>query len=150
MTIGEVSARCGLQTSAIRYYEKAGLLAPPLRHGSRRIYDTEVLHRLAIICFAKDLGFSLTEIALLLKDFPDNAKASPRWNQLAQAKISEMKEIITKATAVRRMLEKMLQCDCPKLEDCAQGLSRARSRLHLAQFAPREKLRRQSSRSARQ
>ena len=150
MTIGQVAARCGLQTSAIRYYEKAGLLASPSRHGVRRVYDSGVLHRLAIICFAKELGFSLNEIAVLLKDFPENAKASPRWSQLAQAKIGEMKEIIAKATAVRKMLEKTLQCDCPKLEDCARGLARARSRLRLSQFTQHEKLRRKNNGTGRQ
>lgn len=147
MTIGEVAARIGLQTSAIRFYEKAGLLMPTARHGGRRIYDSNVLHRLSIIRFAKDLGFSLDEIALLLKDFPANTKASRRWNQLANAKISEMKDLIAKATAVQQMLEKILRCDCPKLEDCARDLADTRSRL--AQASPRLRLAQFSPQSGR-
>jgi MerR family redox-sensitive transcriptional activator SoxR len=128
MTISEVAAQTGLQASAIRYYEKAGLLTAPARSGGRRTYQNEILHQLSIICFAKELGFSLDEIRLLLKEFPENAKASPRWNQLAMTKIQEMEDIIHKATAVQQMLKGILRCHCAKLEDCADGLARAGKR----------------------
>lgn len=133
MIISEVAARTGLQPSAIRYYEREGLLTPPVRSGGRRIYQTEVLHRLSMICFAKELGFSLDEIKVLVKEFPENSKASPRWNQLALSKIQEMQIIANKARAVQRMLEKTLQCRCIKLEDCAESLNRAGQRTILQQ-----------------
>jgi MerR family transcriptional regulator, redox-sensitive transcriptional activator SoxR len=135
MIISEVAARTGLQPSAIRYYEREGLLVPPVRSGGRRIYQREVLHRLSMISFAKELGFSLEEIKILLKEFPENAKASPRWNQLALTKIQEMQIIANKARAVQRMLEKILRCHCIKLEDCAESLTRAGQRAIL-QHAP--------------
>lgn len=131
MTISQVAAHAGLQPSAIRYYEKAGLLTAPARSGGRRIYQTEVLHQLSVICFAKELGFSLDEIRLLVGEFPENTKASPRWNQLAMTKIGEMEDIIQKATAVQKMLKKILSCHCGKLEDCAEGLARAGKRSQL-------------------
>lgn len=140
MTIGEVAAQAGVQASAIRYYEKLGLLMPALRRGGKRIYQPEILHQLSVVCFAKELGFSLEEIAVLLKDFPENAKASPRWNQLANAKIREMKDLITKATAVQKMLEKTLHCRCATLEDCAEGLTRARMRAALTRPTARMRL----------
>jgi MerR family redox-sensitive transcriptional activator SoxR len=135
MTIGEVASHAGLQPSAIRYYERAGLLRPPARSGGRRVYQAEALHQLSIICFAKELGFSLEEIGILLKDFPENTKASSRWNQLATTKIREMESIITKATAVRKMLESVLKCHCAKLEECAEGLARTGKRARLRQTA---------------
>lgn len=135
MTIGEVAARAVLQPSAIRFYEKAGLLTQPARNGGRRVYQTEVLHQLSIICFAKELGFSLEEISILLKEFPENAKASPRWNQLATTKIQEMNSIVTKATAVRNMLESVLRCHCTKLEDCAERLNNSGKRARLRQVS---------------
>ncbi|MGE5322027.1 MAG: MerR family transcriptional regulator [Actinomycetota bacterium] len=125
MTISEVASHTGLQPSAIRFYEKAGLLDSPARSGGRRVYQTDVLHQLSIICFAKELGFSLDEIKLLLKEFPENTKASPRWKQLATTKILEMRSVAAKATAVQRMLERTLRCHCATLEDCAAGLARA-------------------------
>lgn len=125
MTISEVASQTGLQPSAIRFYEKAGLLDSPARSGGRRVYQAEVLHQLSIICFAKDLGFTLEEIKLLLKEFPENTKASPRWKQLATTKILEMRSVAAKATAVQRMLERTLRCHCASLEDCAGSLARA-------------------------
>jgi MerR family redox-sensitive transcriptional activator SoxR len=124
MTIGEVAAKTGLQTSAIRFYEKAGLLTPPFRKSGRRIYQTEVLHQLNIISVFKELGFSLEEVGLLLNELPKEKAASPRWLSLAQAKVQEMENIIVRATAVKRTLVDIMRCRCTKLEDCAKGFSR--------------------------
>ena len=66
MTIGEVARRMGLRMSAVRYYENAGLLPKPLRTGGQRRYDREVLERLAIVRFAKHVGFKVTEVRQLL------------------------------------------------------------------------------------
>ena len=84
MTIGEVAMRAGIHTSAIRYYEKAGLLMPPARTSGRRVYQQEVVHQLTIISVYKDLGFSLQEIGLLLNELPKDKSASARWSELAQ------------------------------------------------------------------
>jgi MerR family redox-sensitive transcriptional activator SoxR len=62
MTIGEVAERAGVKPSAIRYYEKAGLLTPPARINGRRIYAPQAMHQLVIILFAKNTGFTLKEI----------------------------------------------------------------------------------------
>jgi len=125
MTIGEVAARAGLHTSAIRYYEKTGLLTPPARTSGRRIYQTEVLHQLTIIAVYKDLGFTLEEIGLLINDFPKEKAASARWSQLAETKIKEMENIIIKATAVKKTLIAIMQCRCTNLEDCAKGFAQS-------------------------
>ena len=66
MKIGELAARAGLSTSAIRYYEKIGLLAAPMRVGRQRRYSDESLHRALLIRFARDMGFSLSEIKVFL------------------------------------------------------------------------------------
>lgn len=124
MTIGEVAAQAGLATSAIRYYEKQGLLDEPPRTNGRRIYSSEILHRLVIIGFAKRLGFTLPEIHLLLHGFPARTTASVRWRKLAGRKIKEMEETIAKAGEMKRMLESILLCRCKKLEQCARGLAR--------------------------
>jgi MerR family transcriptional regulator, redox-sensitive transcriptional activator SoxR len=127
VNIGEIAAQSGLQASTIRYYEKLGILKSPSRISGKRVYHSEVLHQLSLVYFAKALGFSLEEITVLVKEFPGNAKASPRWNRLATSKIQEMKDIIAKATAVQKMLEEVLQCDCAKLEDCARSLAHPRN-----------------------
>jgi MerR family redox-sensitive transcriptional activator SoxR len=134
MTIGEVAIRAGIHTSAIRYYEKAGLLMPPARTSGRRVYQQEVVHQLTIISVYKDLGFSLQEIGLLLNELPKDKSASARWSELAQAKIKEMENVVAKATAVKKTLRAIMQCGCTKLEDCARGFvqsPRRKNSLHV-------------------
>jgi MerR family transcriptional regulator, redox-sensitive transcriptional activator SoxR len=125
MTIGELAARAGLAPSAIRYYEKAGLLQAPPRANGRRIYREDAAHQLVIIAFAKATGFTLTEIKLLLHGFPLKTTASTRWKKMARGKLSELEVILTKAQAMKRVLESMMSCRCRTLEQCAQGLARS-------------------------
>lgn len=124
MRIGEIAARAGLATSAIRYYEKAGLLKPPSRSSGRRVYQEDALHQLVVIAFAQQTGFSLKEIRVLLHGFPESTPASARWRKLAGRKIKELDEAAQKALAMKKTLEKILGCKCQKLEQCARGLAR--------------------------
>ncbi len=125
MTIGELAARAGLAPSAIRYYEKAALLQAPPRANGRRVYREDAVHQLVIICFAKATGFSLTEIKLLLHGFPPKTTASARWKKLARGKLVELEAILTKAKAMKSVLESMMSCRCRTLQQCAQGLARS-------------------------
>ena len=124
MKIGEIAARAGLATSAIRYYEKAGLLKAPSRASGRRVYSEDVMHQLVIIRFAQQTGFTLKEIRLLLHGFPEKTPASTRWRKLAGRKITELEKAARSALAMKATLEKILGCKCQKLEQCAQGLAR--------------------------
>ena len=128
MKIGEVAARTVLAPSAIRYYERAGLLKQPFRSNGRRVYSAEILHQLVIIEFAKETGFTLAEIKLLLHGFPETTPASARWKKMARGKIEELEIAMAKTKAMRDMLESMTSCRCRKLEQCAQGLARIQSR----------------------
>lgn len=123
MTIGELAARGGLQPSAIRYYEKAGLLEAPLRENGRRVYSSEAAHQLILICFAKQTGFSLDEIKVLLHGFPERTPAGVRWRRLARKKIKELEETIARAEAMEKMLRSLMHCRCRKLEQCSRALS---------------------------
>ncbi len=128
VTIGEVAAKAALATSAIRYYERTGLLKQPLRKNGRRIYSDEVLHQLVIIEFAKETGFTLSETKLLLHGFPETTPASARWKKMAREKTKELDIALDKTKAMRDMLEAMTSCRCLKLEQCAEGLERNRKR----------------------
>jgi MerR family transcriptional regulator, redox-sensitive transcriptional activator SoxR len=128
VTIGEVAAKATLATSAIRYYERTGLLKQPLRKNGRRVYSDDVLHQLVIIEFAKETGFTLSEIRLLLHGFPETTPASARWKTMAREKIDELDASLAKTKAMRDMLEAITSCRCRKLEQCAEGLERNRKR----------------------
>ncbi len=61
LTIGEAAARAGIRASAIRYYERVGLIPPPERVSGRRRYEEGIVRRLELIAVAKEAGFSLDE-----------------------------------------------------------------------------------------
>src|SRR6266702_3662848 len=79
MTIGEVARRAGLQASAIRYYEKIGLLPKAQRIGGQRRYETGVLNYLEVIDVAKHAGFRMDEIRHLFHGFGKGIPAFRRW-----------------------------------------------------------------------
>src|SRR5262245_10023864 len=86
MKIGEAARFAGLAPAALRHFEKAGVLTPAARRNGIRVYSQDVVYELTIICFARELGFTLPEIRLLLHGFPKEAKASARWKKLADRK----------------------------------------------------------------
>ena len=119
MTIGEVAREAGLRTSAIRYYEGAGLLPEPARAGGQRRYDRDVLTRLAVIRMAQEAGFTIGEIRTLLTGFPEGTPASERWTELARRKLPEVDARLERLRAVRDVLVESLSCGCLTLEACA-------------------------------
>jgi MerR family transcriptional regulator, redox-sensitive transcriptional activator SoxR len=114
MTIGEVARKSGFRSSTIRYYEKIGLLPKAARASGQRRYDDQVLQRLAIVRFAKHVGFSVAEIKQLLEG-GQRRPPSERWRKMAMRKITQVDEIIAQANAVRKMLQETLDHKCPKL-----------------------------------
>ncbi|MDQ3791664.1 MAG: MerR family transcriptional regulator [Actinomycetota bacterium] len=65
--IGELARRTGVATSALRYYERVGLLSPAERVGQRRHYPPSSEERVALIRLCQDAGFTLAEIGRLLE-----------------------------------------------------------------------------------
>jgi MerR family transcriptional regulator, redox-sensitive transcriptional activator SoxR len=123
MTIGELAALSNLKTSAIRFYERTGLLPAPTRKNGRRVYSAEDAHRLTLINFAKETGFSLPEIKLLLYGFPPSTTAGDRWRKLATSKIQQLEASIASARAMERMLRNIMECRCTTIDQCARGLA---------------------------
>ena len=119
LTIGEVARRAGLRTSAIRYYEEAGLLPEPERVGGKRRYEERILRRLALIGGAKRAGLTLSEIRALLHGFPAGTGAAERWQALASEKLVEVDEALAQLQETRELLEEALRCECVSLDECA-------------------------------
>ena len=120
MTIGEVARRAGLQASAIRYYEKIGLLPKAQRIGGQRRYETCVLNCLEVIDVAKRAGFRMDEITHLFHGFSKGTPAFRRWRTLAQRKITELDDLIATAKKMKRLLKKADRCKCLDLENCGE------------------------------
>jgi len=119
LTIGEVAERAGIRTSALRYYEEAGLLEPTTRVSGQRRYDESALERLTVIQFCQQLGFTLAEIRLLLTA-PRGAKQKERWRGLVDAKVGELDEAITRARVMKKVLLVSRDCDCVDVQECAK------------------------------
>jgi MerR family redox-sensitive transcriptional activator SoxR len=123
MKIGDIAGRAGLKASAIRYYEKMGILDAPHRAGGQRRYPSDALDRVLLIRFARDMGFTLAEIKISLAGLRNRAPVGPRWRTLAHSKIEEVDETIKRSRRLKSLLEHLLRCHCPFLQVCVQRLS---------------------------
>ena len=121
MTIGELARRAGVAPSALRYYERVGLLPVPARANGRRVYAADALSRLAVILHARNIGFSISETRQLVSMFPP-ASPAVRWKALAAAKLEAMDALIAHAQAMKTMLQLISRCRCDSWEECGNGL----------------------------
>jgi MerR family redox-sensitive transcriptional activator SoxR len=120
LLIGEVARRAGLSTSALRYYEKAGLLPPPSRVSKRRVYDSKVLGRIRIILLALDAGFTVKETKTFLSGYPVTTMPAERWRALTSQKLAELDEQMTRLMQMKSILDESFQCACVRIEDCEE------------------------------
>jgi MerR family transcriptional regulator, redox-sensitive transcriptional activator SoxR len=127
MKIGAVAKNAGIRPSAIRFYERVGVLPPASRKSGQRHFGSDVTRHLAVIQFARKAGFTIAEIKVLFNSFEQVKPASVRWQELAQKKWTEMESQIERLKGMQRLLEKSTQCRCIKLEDCGRMML-ARSR----------------------
>jgi MerR family redox-sensitive transcriptional activator SoxR len=123
MKIGELAGRSGLNSSAIRYYEKMGLLSAPHRVGGQRRYSSDALDRVLLIRFASEMGFTLSETKVFLNGLRSDTPVGPRWKKLANRKIQEVVENMQRARRLKSLLEHLLDCRCGTLNVCVQRLS---------------------------
>lgn len=122
LAIGEVAARCGIAASAIRYYEKEGLLRKAERKSGRRVFDESVLDALALIELAKSAGFTVSEIKKLLSGFARRAPPSERWRALTRNKLAELDLRIAEAERMKNVLQTITHCHCPTMDDCGRAI----------------------------
>ena len=118
LMIGELARQAGVATSALRYYEKAGLLPLPARASNRRQYDQGVLGRIRIILLARAAGFSISETRTFLNGFPISTRPALRWRAMAKRKIAELDELTTRLSQMRSILNASFHCKCRQLDDC--------------------------------
>jgi MerR family redox-sensitive transcriptional activator SoxR len=118
LSIGEVARQTGLRTSAVRYYESAGVLPAPARVNGRRRYDSDVVRLLRTVRFAQDAGFSVAEIRTLFHGFGAHVPPAARWQKLADRKLAELDGLLLRVERMRRALLVAKQCGCVRMEDC--------------------------------
>ena len=124
--IAELGRRTGTAPSALRYYERLGLLSPTGRAGGRRQYAASAAERVAMISLYQDVGFTLAEIAELLRATTGRKAA---WARYAQEKVDELEHRISEAQQAKVLLEHALRCPAPNLLTCPQFQRQLRARL---------------------
>ena len=128
MNIGDVSARTGLPTKTIRYYEYIGLVRP-LRdaNGYRRFREAD-MHKLGFVGRARALGFSIEECRDLLALYEDEERASADVRQIAIGHLEEIERKIAALSDMRDTLKGLVHAcagdqrpNCPILKELSEG-----------------------------
>jgi MerR family redox-sensitive transcriptional activator SoxR len=119
LTIGEVSRRSGVASSALRFYEDRGLIASERLGSGHRRYARAVLRRIAFIVFAQRVGLSLEEIAAELASLPaDRVPTRRDWSRLSRGWRERIDERIAELERLRGGLTECIGCGCLSLDRC--------------------------------
>lgn len=128
LNIGQAAAATGVSAKMIRHYEALGLLpAAPRTDAGYRQYGADALHSLRFIRRARDLGFSMAEIAELLDLWRNRRRTSASVKRIAQTHVADLDRRIAAMQEMRGTLAHLVHCcqgddrpDCPILEDLAR------------------------------
>jgi len=120
LTIGEVAERAGVATSALRYYEKEGLIESTRTDGGQRRYHRDVLRRIAFVRAAQRVGLTLDEIREALSSLPDGRNPTQRdWERLSRSWRPLLDRRIAEMEHLRDRLDACIGCGCLSLKVCA-------------------------------
>lgn len=120
LTIGEVSERTGVATSALRFYEADGLLDAARTAGGQRRYHREVLRRIAFIRAAQTVGLDLSQIRASLATLPRaRTPTKADWERLSQSWRPVLDDQIARLVRLRDQLTSCIGCGCLSLRSCA-------------------------------
>jgi MerR family transcriptional regulator, redox-sensitive transcriptional activator SoxR len=120
LTVGAVAERSGFATSALRYYERLGLITATRTSGGQRRYERNVLRRLAFIRAARNVGLSLEEAAAAMATLPGGRTPTKAdWTRLSQGWRGRLDEQIEALTRLREGLDSCIGCGCLSLRRCA-------------------------------
>ncbi|SLN49300.1 MerR family transcriptional regulator [Oceanibacterium hippocampi] len=119
-SIGALARRTGASVQTIRYYEEQGLMPPAERTaGNQRRYDERTLDRLGFIRHARELGFPLERIRIMLDlaDEPDRSCADV--DRIAGRQLADVEARIARLEALRAELQRMVrQCQGGRVANC--------------------------------
>ena len=119
LTVGEVAARSGLAASALRFYEKEGLITATRTSGGQRRYSRSVLRRLAFIRAARTVGLSLEEVREALGRLPSSRTPTKAdWSAISRSWRTRLDEQIEGLMALRDGLDSCIGCGCLSLARC--------------------------------
>ena len=118
LTIGEVSTRSGVSQSALRFYERQGLIHAERTDGNQRRYVPSTLRRVALIQAGKSAGIPLERIRQALDTLPERGPTKRDWERLSRSWARELDERIETLVAIRTRLTSCIGCGCLSLKRC--------------------------------
>ena len=119
-SVGEVAARAGVATSALRFYEANGLIRSERNSSGHRRYRADTLRRVGFIRVAQRVGLPLSEIRTALESLPDGRTPNRKdWAKLASSWQPIIDERIAMLEAMKAQLDGCIGCGCLSLETCA-------------------------------
>ncbi len=122
LTVGDVARRSGFAQSALRFYERQGLLQATRTSGGQRRYQRNVLRRLAFIRAARNVGLTLDEVAAALSTLPDGRTPTKEdWSRLSRGWRHRLDDQIAALTRLRDGLDSCIGCGCLSLRTCAMS-----------------------------
>ncbi len=120
LSIGEVAERSGMAASAIRFYDRQGLIQAERTSSGQRRFRRDVLRRIACIRIAQRVGLSLDEIVTALADLPvDRAPNKQDWERLTRGWRDRLDQRIALLEALRGGLSSCIGCGCLSLRTCS-------------------------------
>jgi MerR family transcriptional regulator, redox-sensitive transcriptional activator SoxR len=119
LSIGEVAARSGVSASALRFYERHGLIASTRTDGNQRRYDRAVLRRIALVQAGRAAGVTLAEIRRALDGLPTRRTPSRKdWERLSNKWRDDLDARIETLQALRNRLTTCIGCGCLSIDQC--------------------------------
>jgi MerR family redox-sensitive transcriptional activator SoxR len=119
LSIGEVAARSGVAPSALRFYERRGLIASSRTDGNQRRYDRTILRRIAFIQAGRAAGIPLARIGEALEGLPTRRSPSKRdWERLSSRWRTDIDARIATLEALRDRLTTCIGCGCLSIDKC--------------------------------
>ena len=122
MTIGEVSRRSGVASSALRFYEQRGLITSERAGSGHRRFPRPVLRRLAFIVYAQRVGLTLEEIGRELAELPpQRAPSRADWGRLSRTWTARIDRQIAELERLKSGLTECIGCGCLSLDRCKRA-----------------------------
>jgi MerR family redox-sensitive transcriptional activator SoxR len=120
LTVSEVARRSGFAPSALRFYEREGLIHATRTTGNQRRYERGVLRRLAFVRAARNVGLTLDEVAAALATLPDGRTPTRAdWSRLSRTWRHRLDDQIAALERLRDGLDSCIGCGCLSLKKCA-------------------------------
>jgi MerR family transcriptional regulator, redox-sensitive transcriptional activator SoxR len=118
LKISDVAKKVGVAPSAIRYYERRGLIDAPARVSGHRDFSEHALVALQFVQLAQSAGFTIAGIGVLLEHWVQEPRPESLWKRFADTKRIEIRKRVAALQKMDDLLTRMLECPCQSLEAC--------------------------------